>query len=83
MEFYIFFFIIVLAVPATEKKVKESVNSLTKKMKKLQSAIENVNEIPKALKCFMEKRAWIDEIRQQLINIDTIHANLNIQLARV
>lgn len=60
-----------------------SAKSLAGKLKKLQSAIENINNIPMSFKCFMEKRDKLNEFKTQLINIDNVHANLNTQLARV
>lgn len=70
-----------MAVQNTDKKVSQSVRSLTGKLQKLKSAIENVNNIPPIFQCFMGKRAWLDEIRVQLNNLDVVHKTLNINLS--
>lgn len=72
-----------MAVQNSDKKVSKSVSSLTGKLKKLKSAIENVNNIPPIFQCFMGKRAWLDEIRVQLNNLDSIQRTLNVDLSNL
>lgn len=70
----------ILAVCNNKKKVLVRFKKSIGELKKLLKSVENVNKIPRMLQLILTKKAWLDNIIEQLEAVDLAHKNLEIAI---